>query len=112
MSQSTDPRLGSTVGGYLIDSMIGRGGMGYVYLATHLHLGRKVALKLLAPELTEDPKFRQRFIRESQLAASLPHANIVPIYDANEVGGQLFLAMRVVAGTDLTDLIAPERRPD
>src|SRR5947199_9140430 len=98
-------QVGTDVAGCRIEELIGRGGMGFVYLATHLHLGRKVALELLAPELTEDPKFRDRFIRESQLAASLEHPNIVPIYDANEAEGFLYIAMRHVEGSDLRTLI-------
>jgi tRNA A-37 threonylcarbamoyl transferase component Bud32 len=108
MSQATDPRLGTTLGGYRIDSLIGRGGMSVVYLAEDLHLGRKVALKFLAPELVLDDKFRERFVRESRLAASLEHPNIVTVYDAREADGQLYLAMRYVAGTDLKRLIASE----
>src|SRR6266496_792418 len=89
-SMLTDPRIGTELAGYRIDSVIGRGGMGVVYLAAHLRLKRKVALKLIAPELAEDPKFRERFLRESELAASLEHPNILPIYDAGEVDGQLY----------------------
>src|SRR6266540_3166580 len=108
MSQTADPRLGTTVGAYRVDSMIGRGGMSVVYLAEDAHLGRKVALKFLAPELAEDPKFQERFVRESRLAASLEHPNIVTVYEAREADGQMYLAMRYVAGTDLKCLIAQE----
>jgi streptogramin lyase len=108
VSQATDPRLGTNVGGYRIDSMIGRGGMSVVYLAEDVHLGRKVALKFLAPELVLDGKFQERFVRESRLAASLEHPNIVTVFDAREADGQLYLAMRYVAGTDLKRLIAAE----
>jgi len=108
MSQTSDPRLGTTVGGYRIDSMIGRGGMSVVYLAEDAHLGRKVAVKFLAPDLVQDSKFRERFVRESRLAASLEHPNIVTIYEAREADGQLYLAMRYVAGTDLKRLIGHE----
>src|SRR5262245_44870650 len=108
MTQTADPRLGTTVGGYRIDSMIGRGGMSVVYLAEDTHLGRKVALKFLAPDLVQDEKFQERFVRESRLAASLEHPNIVTVYDAREADGQLYLAMRYVAGTDLKRLISSE----
>ena len=64
-----------------------------------LALDRNVALKLLAPELAEDVRFRERFLRESRLAASLDHPAIIPIYDAGEVAGQLYIAMRLVEGT-------------
>jgi serine/threonine protein kinase len=72
-----------------------------VYLAEHLRLKRKVALKVLAPELAQDERFRERFIRESELAASLDHPNIVTVHDAGEAGGLLYIAMRLVDGTDL-----------
>jgi YVTN family beta-propeller protein len=84
--------------------------MGAVYRAEDLRLGRKVALKLLAPELAENERFRERFLRESQLAASLDHPNIVPIYAAGETDGQLYLAMRYVEGYDLRALLAREGR--
>ncbi len=97
---------GSTLAAYAIERLLGRGGMGEVYLATHEGLGRRVALKLLAPELAADPAFRERFIAESRLAASLDHPHIVPIYEAGETDGRLFLAMRYVEGDDLGALIA------
>jgi len=105
-----DQRIGSTLGGYRIDSMIGRGGMSVVYLAEHLRLNRMVALKLLAPDLAEDERFRERFVRESRMAASLEHPNIIPIHDADEVDGHLYIAMRYVEGTDLKRLLAAEGR--
>lgn len=92
---------GDTFGEYTIESQIGRGGMGTVYLATHRRLGRKAALKVIAPELADDEDFRARFLRESQLVASIDHPNVIPIYDADEVGGVLFLAMRYVQGPSL-----------
>jgi class 3 adenylate cyclase len=102
----------AVLAGYRIERPLGRGGMGAVYLATHAGLGRKVALKLLAPEVAADARFRQRFITESRLAASLDHPHIVPIYEAGEAEGQLFLAMRYVEGSDLGALIANEGRLD
>src|SRR5437870_475727 len=108
MSMSTEPRIGSEIAGYRIESVIGRGGMGVVYLAEHLRLKRKVALKVLAPELASDERFRERFVIESELAASLEHPNIVPIYDAGEAEGLLYIAMRFVEGTDLKSLIEQE----
>ena len=74
--------------------------MGAVYLATHARLARKVALKVISPELAHDEDFRARFLRESQLAASLDHPNVIPIYDADEIDGVLFLAMRYVDGPE------------
>jgi tetratricopeptide (TPR) repeat protein len=79
--------------------------MGRVYLAEDPRLGRKVALKLLEPELADDERFRARFTKESRIAASLDHPNIVPIYEAGEQEGVLFIAMRYVEGTDLGRLI-------
>src|SRR5262245_18939968 len=110
MTQTADPRLGTTVGGYRIESLIGRGRMSEGYLAEHLRLERKVALKLIAPDLAEDPKFEERFVRESRLAASLEHPNIVPIYDAAEADGVLFLSMRYVPGGDLRGLLEQQGR--
>ena len=79
--------------------------MGVVYLAEHERLKRKVALKVLAPELADDERFRERFIRESELAASLDQPNVLPVYDAGEQAGHLFIAMRYVDGADLRELI-------
>ena len=104
------PGVGETFGGYTIESLLGRGGMGAVYLAVHARLERKVALKVISPELADDPDFRARFLRESQLAASLDHPNVIPIYDADEVDGVLFLAMRYVAGPSLKGLIRQRGR--
>src|SRR5207247_2029520 len=83
-------------------------GMGRVYLAEDTRLGRKVALKLLDPELADDERFRDRFTRESRLAASIDHPNVIPIYEAGEHEGTLFIAMRYVEGTDLARLIEDE----
>src|SRR5262245_53986736 len=94
-------RVGTEIAGYRIESVLGQGGMGIVYLAEHIRLQRPVALKLLVPELFDRPGFRERFIRESRLAASIDHPNILPIYDADEVDDVLFIAMRYVEGADL-----------
>jgi len=99
---------GTLFAGYRVDSLVGRGGMGVVYRATDLSLQRPVALKLIAPELAEDERFRVRFLRESRLAASLDHPSVVPIYEAGERDGQLYLAMRYVEGTDLKTLLERE----
>src|SRR5919201_2285955 len=100
--------LGETFAGYRIESLLGRGGMSVVYLAEDLKLGRKVTLKILAPELAGDPTFQKRFINESRIAAALDHPNVVPIYEADEAQGRLFIAMRYVRGTDLDVLIREE----
>jgi YVTN family beta-propeller protein len=101
-----EPTLGTTIAGYRLERLIGRGGMGVVYLADDIALGRKVAVKVLASGLTEDQRFRDRFLRESRLAASLDHPAIVPIHQAGEADGTLYIAMRYVDGTDLRGLLA------
>jgi DNA-binding SARP family transcriptional activator/Tol biopolymer transport system component/tRNA A-37 threonylcarbamoyl transferase component Bud32 len=104
-SSRVDLQPGTEVAGYRIVSTLGRGGMSVVYLAEHDWLQRKVALKVLAPQLAEDERFRERFVRESRLAASLDHPNVIPIYEAGASGGDLFIAMRYVEGTDLRTLL-------
>jgi serine/threonine-protein kinase len=99
------PGVGDTLAGYTVERLLGRGGMGAVYLATHQRLRRAAALKVLVPELAEDEAFRERFIRESELAASLEHPNVVPIYDADEWEGVLFIAMKYVEGSDLRQVL-------
>jgi hypothetical protein len=97
---------GAVVADYQVEHLIARGGMGEVYLARDTRLDRWVALKVLPADLSEDEKFRSRFIRESKLAASVDHPNIIPIYGAGDVDGQLFLAMRYVRGSDLRQELA------
>jgi len=103
------------IAGFRIESEIGRGGMGVVYLAHQSFPERKVALKLLSPDLADDPAFRERFIRESNAAAAIEHPNIVPVHAAGDDGGRLYLAMRYVEGTDLRSTLerdgalSPER---
>ena len=101
------PRLehGSTFAGYWIDRLIDRGGMGVVYKAMDVDLDRAVALKLIAPEYTEDESAVTRFKTESRLAASLEHPNIVPVHRGGEENGVLYLAMRFVPGTNLRRLV-------
>jgi DNA-binding beta-propeller fold protein YncE len=96
-----EPAIGSTLGGYRVDALIARGGMGVVYQATHLALERPVALKVIARHLADDEAFRERFLRESRLAARLDHPHVVPIFDAREEDGELIVAMRLVSGGDL-----------
>jgi WD40 repeat protein/serine/threonine protein kinase len=100
---SDDPRVGTELAGYRIESLLGWGGMSVVYLAEDLGLKRRVALKLLAASLAEDESFRDRFLRESELAASIDHPNIVPIYEAGTTEDLLFIAMRYVEGRDLKE---------
>ena len=101
-------RPGDELAGYRVDACVGRGGMGEVFRAHDERLGRDVAIKLLAPHRADDPAFRERLLRESRLAASLDHPNVVPVYDAGEVDGRLYLVMRYVDGTDLRALLRRE----
>ena len=96
---------GDVFGGFRIESIAGRGGMGVVYRAVQLDLGRPVALKLIASDRAADPAFRERFQRESRLAALIDHPNVVPVHGAGEAEGQLYLVMRYVPGTDLHRLL-------
>src|SRR5664279_3111411 len=97
--------VGAQIGAYRIESYVGRGGMASVYEATDIRLDRRVALKLLAQELSEGSDFRERFVRESRFAASLDHPNIVPIYEAGEADGHLYIAMRYVRGNNLAGVL-------
>ncbi len=105
-----DARIGSELAGYRIEAPIGRGGMGIVYRAEQLRLGRKVALKLLAPELAENQAFRTRFEHESRLAGILEHPHIVALLEAGEADGLLFISMDYVEGTDLRHVLSGEGR--
>jgi CHASE2 domain-containing sensor protein len=96
----------SVVAGYRIEELLARGGMGVVYRATQLALERPVAVKLIAPERAADPVFRQRFALESRVAAAIEHPNIIPVYEADDDEGLLFIAMRLVDGIDLARLVA------
>jgi predicted ATPase len=106
---------GSVLGGFRIEGVAGRGGMGVVYRATQLSLERQVALKLISPDFAHEERFRERFLREARLAASLDHPHLLPVYEAGEAEGALFLAMRLVEGASLAELLrregglAPER---
>src|SRR5512144_1933312 len=97
--------VGTEIAGYRIESLIGRGGMAFVYRAQDVRLDRWVALKVLTPALGSTAQFRERFVRESRLAAALDHPHIVPIYEAGEADELLYIAMRYVAGGDLHGLV-------
>ncbi len=97
---------GEQIAGYRLEEQIGQGGMAVVYRAHDDRLDRRVALKLLAPGLASDTAFRTRFIRESRAAAAVDHPNIIPVYDAGDAGGFLFISMRYVQGGDVRSLIA------
>ncbi|WP_371650536.1 MULTISPECIES: serine/threonine-protein kinase [unclassified Streptomyces] len=100
--------VGRRIAGYRIEREIGRGGMAVVYRARDLRLERTVALKLLAPELARNDTFRQRFTHESRVAAAIDHPHIVPVFEAGETDGVLYIAMRYVAGRDLRALLDQE----
>jgi len=101
MRVADDLDVGATVADFRVESLLGHGGMSTVYLAQDLRLKRRVALKVLASPLATDEEFRERFLRESEVAASIDHPHIVPIYQAGDSDGVLFIAMRYVAGRDL-----------
>ena len=101
---------GSVIGPFRVRSLIGAGAMGSVYLAEDTRTGEPIAIKVLAPELAGDERFRQRFARESALAATLEHPNIVRIFSSGEADGLLFLAMAYVEGSDLRDVLQREGR--
>ena len=105
MASSWIPKIGEEFAAYRLEEMIGHGGMSIVYRARHLVLERSVALKLLSPELSDDPAFQERFIRESRLAAGLDHPNVIPIYEAGEENGVYYIAMRYVPGVNLKELL-------
>src|SRR4029453_14883290 len=108
----SDVRTGTVLAGFRIESRIGEGAMGTVYLAEDTQRGGQVALKVLGRDLAKDERFRRRFLRESRLAASLEHPNVVPIVDTGEEGGVLYLAMEHVEGVDLRELLRLEGRLD
>ena len=106
----TDLPPGTRFAGCRIVGVAGRGGMGVVYSAVEERLDRPVALKLIAPRHAADAEFRERFERESRLAASIDHPNVVPIYAAGEEDDRPFLVMRLVKGTDLQKLLTERGR--
>ena len=103
-------RTGSVLAGFRVESLLGAGAMGTVYLAEETSTGQRVALKLLAPELARDKRFRRRFLRETELAASLRHPHVVPTLRSGEEDGALYLAMAYVDGSDLREVLRREGR--
>jgi hypothetical protein len=101
-------RAGALVAGYRIESRIGAGGMAVVYRARDERLGRWIALKVIAPEWTYDEEFRRRFIAESLAAARVDDPHVIPVYEAGQSGGVLFIAMRLVTGADLWGVLRRE----
>jgi serine/threonine-protein kinase len=96
---------GARIANYQIERLIGRGGMAVVYLATDVRLDRMVALKILSPDLARNDAFRERFIRESRAGAAVDHPHVIPVFEAGDADGVLFIAMRYVAGQDVRALI-------
>jgi len=97
---------GSTLAGYRLERLLGRGGMGLVYRATDLRLGRDVAIKILRPEAAASPQIRRRFLREAQAASALRHPNIVTVHEAGEANGGDYLVMEFVDGQTLASRLA------
>ena len=96
---------GTDVSRFRVEQLLARGGMGLVYRARDVRLDRPVALKVLAPEVSDDEEFRQRFVRECRLAAALDHPHVVPVYEADDWHGLLYVAMRFVHGADLASVL-------
>ncbi|HUZ24793.1 MAG TPA: protein kinase [Streptosporangiaceae bacterium] len=109
-SAASEIAPGGQLAGYQIEAEIGRGGMAIVYRALDVKLGRTVALKILAPRLAEDQSFRRRFIHESRAAAAVDHPHIVPVFEAGESDGCLFIAMRYVGTGDVRTLLERQGR--
>jgi hypothetical protein len=101
-------RAGSRIGKYVLEQQIGHGGMAVVFRARDDQLGRPVALKIMAPSVASDAEFRQRFVRESKAAAAVDDPHIIPVFEAGDSAGVLFIAMRYVAGGDVRSLLARE----
>ncbi|HEX4287573.1 MAG TPA: protein kinase [Trebonia sp.] len=99
---------GSLVAGYRIESRLGAGGMAVVFRARDERLGRSIALKVMAPEWAEDEQFRRRFVAESRAAARVDDPHVIPVYEAGAADGVLFIAMRLVAGSDLRGVLRRE----
>jgi serine/threonine protein kinase len=105
---------GTRIGQFVVEGILGQGGMGVVYRARQERPERQVALKVVAPDLAADEEYRYRFLREANAAAQIEHHNVVPVYEVGDDAGQLYIAMRLVAGTDLRAVLAagplpPER---
>jgi YVTN family beta-propeller protein len=111
-ARASDLAPGATFAGHRIEAVAGTGGMGVVYRARNVVLDRERAIKVIAGELSQDRGFRERFRRESRLAASIEHPNLVPVYHAGDEQGRLYLTMRFVDGTNLGELIGDEGRLD
>ena len=105
-----EPMVGTEFAGYRLNAVISRTNMSVVYLAEHPRLGHAIALKVLAPELSTNDRFRERFVSESRIAAGLRHPNVIPIYDAGPCDGLLYIAMLHVSGADLRAILRERGR--
>src|SRR5262245_14868443 len=105
---TTHPLVGDVLAGYVLQEQVGRGGMGEVFRAHDERLDRTVAVKVLRARLADSERFRERFLRESTMAARLDHPNVIPIFEAGESNGTLFISMRLVSGTDLRAILREE----
>ncbi|MGO9752738.1 MAG: protein kinase domain-containing protein [Solirubrobacteraceae bacterium] len=112
MSATVQPHVGTVLGGCRLESVAGQGGMAIVYRATQLALERPVAIKVMASSLAADPPFRERFARESRIASQIDHPNVIPIYNAGEDQGLLFLVMKFVDGSNLQEILLKSGRLD
>ena len=110
MSTAYTPATGDLLGGCRLERLVARGGMGVVFEATQIALARGVAVKVISPHVAGDAIFRERFIREARLAASVHDPHIVDVYDAGEQDGVLYLVMRLVDGTYLRSVLRAEGR--
>ena len=108
MSVPIDHRAGSQLGSFLLGDVLGRGGMGVVYRATNLDTSDEVALKLMSPELSTSEEFRQRFLNEAAVGPIMDHPNVVPIYGSGEVDGELYIAMKLIEGRNLKEVLKKE----
>jgi hypothetical protein len=107
-SRPAEFESGTAFGGYRIERTLGRGGMGIVYLAREVRLDRRVALKVIRPEIADDPTFRARFRSESLTAAAIEHPHVVTVFGAGERDGLLYVSMRYMPGRDLGRIVAGE----
>jgi serine/threonine protein kinase len=106
----TEPMVGTEFAGYRLNAVISRTNMSVVYTAEHPRLGHAIALKVLAPDLATNDRFRERFVSESRIAAGIRHPNVIPIYDAGPCDGLLYIAMQYVSGADLRAILRERGR--
>lgn len=109
-SDAAAVHTGTTLGRYRIERLIAHSTSGALYIATYGRFDRRVALKVLAPELAADPSFRERFARDAPLLTTLDHPHAVPVYETGEADGRLFVAMRLLSGINLAGLLSRRGR--